>query len=62
MSEWQKGVIVGIWAGGLTVLITFDFLLFGLGCASTPRQFNSDDLQNGNCYNTFGGMHGYCDQ
>ena len=36
------------------------FLLL-TSCASPTRVFNSDDLQDSKCYNSYGGQWGYCD-
>jgi hypothetical protein len=37
-------------------------VVFLTGCVSvSDRRFNSDDTQDNDCYNSRGGMRGYCD-
>lgn len=44
-------------------MMKFLILLMMLtGCAdNTLREYNHDDKQDGSCYGTYGGEHGYCD-
>lgn len=38
-------------------------MLLLASCTIEPyREFNSDDLQDKECYHTFGGQYGYCDR
>lgn len=45
------------------IMIAVIGLMFLLGgCTSEPtRQFNLDDVQDTDCYNSYGGFFGYCD-
>ncbi len=54
-------IIVFVFCAFIAMLAALTLSFWLTGCATT-RQFNSDDIQDGPCYSSYGGQRGYCDR